>query len=123
CASKMALNAQLEGLYWDLKPRGIAVTVVCPGFVDTQMMNGQGVTRRWMLSQAEALNRITKAIAARRRCVHFPGWLYGVLLAIKFSPAALRGFWLTWFFERLFPRSSVDANVGDGGPDLTLERR
>ena len=36
CASKFAMNGFSESLYHELKPRGIQVTIVCPGPVRTQ---------------------------------------------------------------------------------------
>lgn len=41
-ASKAAVNAIGRSLAMDLKPRGIAVTLLHPGFVQTEMVGGQG---------------------------------------------------------------------------------
>ena len=37
CASKAAVNAYMEGLRIALRSKGVVVTTVCPGFVDTPM--------------------------------------------------------------------------------------
>ena len=37
CASKFAVSGLSEVLYYDLKPLGISVTLVCPGYVNTPM--------------------------------------------------------------------------------------
>lgn len=37
CASKAAVNVYMEGLRVQLRRRGIAVTLICPGFIDTPM--------------------------------------------------------------------------------------
>src|SRR6516165_2903285 len=37
CASKAAVNVYMEGLRIQLRSRGIAVTTICPGFIQTPM--------------------------------------------------------------------------------------
>ncbi|MEM7254325.1 MAG: SDR family NAD(P)-dependent oxidoreductase [Pseudomonadota bacterium] len=103
-AAKAALNAQMEGLYWDLRPMGIAVTTVCPGFVATDMLHGHGVPERWLMRQDECVKRIAVAIAGRKRLVHFPRWLHGLMLFVRMCPVPLRGVIFNHVFERWFPR-------------------
>lgn len=43
--SKAALNAAGKSLAWDLKPRGIAVAILHPGYVSTDMTGGHGTVR------------------------------------------------------------------------------
>lgn len=55
--SKAALNAAAKSLSIDLKPRGIAVGVLHPGFVATEMVGGKGE-----ISPDEAAQRLVKRI-------------------------------------------------------------
>ncbi|MCW8195233.1 SDR family oxidoreductase [Proteobacteria bacterium 005FR1] len=55
--SKAALNAASKSLAIDLKPRGIAVAILHPGFVATDMVNGHGD-----ISPDEAAQRLVKRI-------------------------------------------------------------
>lgn len=56
--SKAALNAAAVSLARDLKPRGIAVAILHPGFVQTAMVNFGGD-----ISADEAAQRLSKRIA------------------------------------------------------------
>jgi short-subunit dehydrogenase len=104
CASKAAVNYQLEGLYWDLKPHGIHVTTVCPGFIDTAMTAAHGVPERWLMNPDKAIAKITKAIARKRRRYCFPAWLYWVLRLLGAMPVFIQGLVFVYVFEWLFPR-------------------
>ena len=56
--SKAALNAAAKSLSLDLKPRGIAVALLHPGYVQTAMVNFGGD-----ISAAESARRLTRRIA------------------------------------------------------------
>ena len=56
--SKAALNAAAKSLSIDLKPRGIAVGILHPGYVQTAMVNFGGD-----ISAAESAKRLSKRIA------------------------------------------------------------
>jgi len=43
--SKAALNAAAKSLAYDLKPRGIAIAILHPGYVATEMTGGHGTVR------------------------------------------------------------------------------
>ena len=72
CASKAAVNAYMEGLRIALRPEGVVVTTVCPGFVDTPMTPMDSATPFQMSADAAA-RRIGRLIARRRGgVVRFP---------------------------------------------------
>ncbi|GGY85748.1 short-chain dehydrogenase [Cellvibrio zantedeschiae] len=56
--SKAALNAAAKSLSLDLKPRGISVAILHPGYVQTAMVNFGGD-----ISAAESAKRLSKRIA------------------------------------------------------------
>ena len=104
--SKFALRALCESLSLELKPYGISVTHICPGFVATEsrmakLQNPDNPNKnqipRWMLmSTTETAQQILKGIARREQEViltaygkfavllkrHVPGllsWLFSIL--------------------------------------------
>ena len=54
CASKAAVNAYMEGLRIALRTRGVTVTTVCPGFVQTPMTPMDSATPFIMPAEAAA---------------------------------------------------------------------
>jgi short-subunit dehydrogenase len=82
CASKAAVNAYLEGLRMQLRPRGIAVTTICPGFVHTPMTEAEGFKRMpWVMSADEAARRIVRALRRRAKVYSFP-WQMNILMGL-----------------------------------------
>jgi len=72
CASKAAVNAYMEGLRIAVRRRGIVVTTVCPGFVETPMTSMNSAAP-FMMSADAAARRIARLIARRRGgVVRFP---------------------------------------------------
>ena len=89
CASKAAVNAYMEGLRIALRTRGVVVTTVCPGFVQTPMTPMNSATP-FLMSADAAARRIARLIARRRGgVVRFP--LPMALLTVADRPAARRG--------------------------------
>jgi NAD(P)-dependent dehydrogenase (short-subunit alcohol dehydrogenase family) len=72
CASKAGLNALLDSLRVELRPLGIAVTTVCPGWVRTPLTAPIGLPPGYMMEVGEAARRILDAVRARRAFVAFP---------------------------------------------------
>ena len=72
CASKAAVNAYMEGLRIALRSKGVVVTTVCPGFVETPMTT-MNTAMPFMMSAEAAARRIARVIARRRGgVVRFP---------------------------------------------------
>ena len=65
CASKAAVNAYMEGLRIALRSKGVVVTTVCPGFVETPMTPMDTATP-FLMSADAAARRIARLIARRR---------------------------------------------------------
>jgi short-subunit dehydrogenase len=80
CASKAAIGTLLEGLRIELKPHGIAVTTVRPGFVRTPM-TAAFPAPRFMMEVEPAARVILDAITERRAEVNFP-WQWAVIAGI-----------------------------------------
>jgi short-subunit dehydrogenase len=79
CASKAAVNSYLEGLRIQLRNRGVTVTTICPGFVQTPMTAVNDFKMPWLLQADEAARRIVRALRRRRKVYNFP-WQTTVLM-------------------------------------------
>lgn len=86
CASKAALSSQLEGMRAELKPRGITVTTICPGFIKTDMTAGNNFTMPFLMECEPAVARIVGAIERRARVYNFPRRLYWAIKASRLIP-------------------------------------
>ncbi len=89
CASKGAMINFFESIRMDLRPRGIAVTVINPGFVRTEMTRDDGRARPFLMDLDAASDRIVRAILSRRRSVAFPWQLASVATLARSFPRAL----------------------------------
>lgn len=89
-ASKAATISYGEALGNFLKPDGVVVTVVSPGFITTPMLDGYENFRPFEMSARDAARRIRKAAESRRRYVEFPFLLALVARLGRLLPAALR---------------------------------
>jgi len=77
--SKFAVRALGEALYSELKPKGVSVTNICPGFVDSEIFgvdnngkfnaehNNEKPPRWLMMDTDKAARQIVKAITKRKR--------------------------------------------------------
>ncbi|MBI3072812.1 MAG: SDR family NAD(P)-dependent oxidoreductase [Deltaproteobacteria bacterium] len=98
-ATKAALTHFFESLRIDLKPRGIDVTVVTPGFVKTPLTATNNFKMPFLVEVDDAGRTIARGIAARRRTVAFP-WPLATLARVGATlPAPL--------YERIVARKSL----------------
>jgi NAD(P)-dependent dehydrogenase (short-subunit alcohol dehydrogenase family) len=72
CASKAGVNALMESLRLELKPRGIAVTTICPGWIRTPMTAKIAGSLPGLLEVDEAVRVMVEAIRRRRPFLAFP---------------------------------------------------
>jgi short-subunit dehydrogenase len=90
CASKAAVNVYLEGLRIALRGRGVVVTTVCPGFVQTPMAPMDAAATPFVMSAEAAADRIARLIARRRGGVHrFPRRMAMLMSVIARLPDAV----------------------------------
>lgn len=71
-ASKAAVMQFCESLAVDLKPHGIDVTVVAPGFVATPLTENNPHNMPFLMSSEKAVEKIYRAIEKRKLRVVFP---------------------------------------------------
>ncbi|MDP6942536.1 MAG: SDR family NAD(P)-dependent oxidoreductase [Myxococcota bacterium] len=53
CASKHAVMGYSEAVFEDVREAGVKVTVICPGFVNTEMVAGRGLIAERMIQPAD----------------------------------------------------------------------
>ncbi len=95
-ATKAAIRTFMDGLRVDLSGRGIAVTTICPGFVNTEMTRHKTFRKPWMMEPEEAARRIVWAIRRKRKVYNFP-WQLALMTRIsQVLP--------DWVIDRVAPR-------------------
>jgi short-subunit dehydrogenase len=92
CASKAAVNAYMEGLRIELRARGVVVTTVCPGFVQTPMSQMNVAAMPFLMSADAAARRITRLIIRRRGgVIRFPLGMALLMSLVARLPDAVVG--------------------------------
>jgi short-subunit dehydrogenase len=85
CASKAAVRVWSEGLRAEAAADGVAVNVICPGFVETPMTGANGFPMPFLIDTARAARTIRRGLARNRGRITFPwqmaivGWLLRAL--------------------------------------------
>lgn len=88
-ASKAALKIYADGMRRLLRPKGVAVMLVLPGFVDTPMSQSLGMPRPWVWTAPRAAARIAHDAARRARYSVFPWPLRLAIGLATITPVAL----------------------------------
>lgn len=86
CASKAAVSAFFESLRLDLEPRGIAVTIIHPGFIKTPLTAGRDAQMPFLMELDDAVKKMARAIAKRRKRYSFPWQLATIVRAGLIMP-------------------------------------
>jgi short-subunit dehydrogenase len=89
CASKAAVSAMFESLRLDLKPRGIDVTIIHPGFIKTPLTAGRKAKLPWFLELEPAVKKMVNVIEKRKKSYAFPWQLAMVVRSGMIMPIAL----------------------------------
>jgi short-subunit dehydrogenase len=93
-AAKAGLNCFAESLGYELAGRGVGVSVVLPGVVDTPFFSARGhhYDRRWPapIPPERVARAITEAISRDLGVVYVPGWMRFPAWLHGTSPAAFR---------------------------------
>ncbi|MDD5211825.1 MAG: SDR family NAD(P)-dependent oxidoreductase [Sulfuricurvum sp.] len=88
-SSKRALNAYAEGLRYQLKPYGIEVMNILPGFIDSEMTQKNHFKMPFLLSTDVGVQRIQKAIAKKKYFYPFPLRFYLMIRVALLLPQFL----------------------------------
>ena len=88
-ASKAAMHAFLEAARIELKPYGVSVTTVNPGFVATPMTEKNRFRMPFILQPDRAARIIADGIEAGRRVVEFPWQMGKFMRLMRLVPDAI----------------------------------
>ena len=89
CASKAAVSAMFESLRLDLKPHGIDVTIIHPGFIKTPLTAGRQAKLPWLQELEPAVKKIAAAIEKRKKSYAFPWQLATIVRAGMIMPNSM----------------------------------
>ncbi len=81
CASKAAVNVYLEGLRIQLRPRGIWVTTMCPGFIRTPMTSVNNFQMPYLMDADRAARLMMASLKRRDDVYNFP-WQTTVMMKL-----------------------------------------
>jgi short-subunit dehydrogenase len=98
CASKAAVLAYGQALGDGLRWRGIKVSVICPGFVETPMANSVASSKPFQISADDAAKRIALGLERGRAIIAFPFPLALAARLSGFLPGPIRR-WLSPSFR------------------------
>ena len=96
CGSKAAVSAMFESLRLDLRPRGVDVTIIHPGFIKTPLTAGRQAHMPWLQELDEAVKKILTAIERRKKSYAFPWQLATIVRVGMIMP----NFMYDWFSRR-----------------------
>ena len=89
CGSKAAVIQLCESLAIDLRPLGIHTCCICPGFVDTPLIQGNRHPMPFLMSAPQAAKKIYQAINQRKPLTIFPWPMKVVSLLLRTLPRSL----------------------------------
>jgi short-subunit dehydrogenase len=120
--SKFALRALAQALDFELRPAGVSVTLISPGFVDSELhqVDNRGVRHPAVapvapafvrMSAERAARRIVRAVARRRPEVIIT-WLGHLTVRVqRYAPALL-----AWAVRRFGVRTRREPSRASGRP-------
>ena len=86
CGSKAAVSAFFESLRLDLEPKGIAVTIIHPGFIKTPLTAGRKAQMPFLMELDDAVEKIVRAIEQQKKSCAFPWQLATIVRAGMVMP-------------------------------------
>jgi short-subunit dehydrogenase len=88
-ASKAAVIHLMDGLRFEIEPRGVLVTVVNPGFVKTPLTARHAFHMPFLVEADVAAETIVRGIERNAREVHFPAPLSWTMKLMRILPYGL----------------------------------
>jgi NAD(P)-dependent dehydrogenase (short-subunit alcohol dehydrogenase family) len=87
CASKSGVNALMEAIRLEVRSRGIATTIVCPGWVRTPMTAQLKLPMPQLMEAEEAARRIMEVVRRGKRFAAFPRGMAWQVRLLRWLPA------------------------------------
>lgn len=95
-ASKAAVRFYGDALRGELKPHGVHVSVICPGWITTPLTAINDFPMPFLMAPERAARLIIHRLGQKKARIAFPGLLYGVLRILDALPL--------WVSDPLFAR-------------------
>ncbi len=108
CASKAAVRVLGEALRGNLGKYGIAVNVVCPGYVKTPMTAVNKFFMPGIIGVEKAAEKIALGLSMNKARIAFPCFLYFLILFVSFLPLCITD----PILRRLPGKKKLDARLG-----------
>jgi short-subunit dehydrogenase len=96
-ASKAGMTAFFESLRLDVQHKGVAVTIIQPGFIRTPLTSARANKMPFLMELKDAIPHFLRAIEKRKKFAAFPWQLATIVRAGKFMP--------TWLYDRIAGRA------------------
>lgn len=126
-ASKAALRTYGEALRRLLRGKDVGVTVLFPGYVESDMSRRYQGSKPWLMSAEKAACLMRRAIEGGKREYAFPKILAIGIALLKFVPASLEHLFLEGFFFTVEPdqesRKASACSRGDASETVTESDR
>lgn len=114
-ASKAALRTYGEALRRLLRGKSVGVTVLFPGYVESDMSRRYQGSKPWLMSAEKAARLMKQAIEGREREYAFPKILAIGIALLKLVPASLEHLFLNGFFFTVEPDRESRKESGTEG--------
>jgi short-subunit dehydrogenase len=92
-ASKAGMTAFFESIRLDVAHKGIAVTIIQPGFIRTPLTSARANKMPFLMELDDSIPHFIKAIEQKKRFAAFPWQLATIVRAGRYMPA--------WLYDRL----------------------
>ena len=89
CASKAFVRVWGEALRPELAAHGVALSVICPGFIATPMTTVNKFPMPFLMSAERAARIIVRGLARNRARIAFPWLLYAGVRLVAVLPPGL----------------------------------
>jgi short-subunit dehydrogenase len=86
-ATKAALINMAEALAYDLHPAGVRISLICPGFVETDATSVNEFEMPFLMQPGDAADRIVDGLATTKFEITFPRRFSYMLKTLRFLPA------------------------------------
>lgn len=88
-ATKAALINMCESMKTELEPHGVAMSVICPGFVKTPLTDKNTFPMPFLIEADEAAEYIVRGLAAGKFEIAFPPFFALIMKTLRILPNAL----------------------------------
>jgi len=97
-ASKAGMTAFFESVRLDVQSKGVAVTIIQPGFIKTPLTSGRANKMPFLMELEDSIPLFLKAIERRKKFAAFPWQLASIVRLGRIFPA--------WLYDRIARRAS-----------------